>query len=369
MALVSHHLDPIPQETRVRQRQPVVIAVVLALAVVLGAVVAVQWWRDRDRTDLERALAVAPHEAERLSWTDWAGVRSELGARLSTGSSTSRLTSFLDRGYDADLTSTSALLASAEVLQAKYGFSPATVDWELFSQSTRGAVVLLHLPDGTDFNGLGDRLEELGYTRPADETGVWDGGPEVTTRIGADITPELQYLAIDADAGLVLASDESGYLGRAVDDARGGEGAPPELRDIAAVSGDPLSAAVYDGDYTCSRLAMSQADASDQAQADELLAAAGKVNPVTAFSMSAQPGGHVRLVLSFENDEQARTNADTRAALARGPAPGQGGSYADRFRVASVTADGSDVTLDLVPREGAFVVSDLSTGPLLLATC
>ena len=34
------------------------------------------------RTDLQRAVAVAPHEAERLSWTDWAGVRAELGARL-----------------------------------------------------------------------------------------------------------------------------------------------------------------------------------------------------------------------------------------------------------------------------------------------
>jgi hypothetical protein len=352
-------------------RKPLVVAAtaLLVLGVVAGGVVGVAAWRSHDRTDLERAVAVAPHEAERLSWTDWAGVRREVGARLTTDSSAARLRSFLDRGYDADLTSTSALLASAEVLQRRYGFSPGTVDWELFSQSTQGAVVILHLPDGTDFDALGDGLEGLGYTRPKGETGVWDGGPEVTTRIGANITPELQYLAIDADAGLVLASDTSGYLERAVADARDGDGAPAELREVAAASGAPLSAAVYDGDYTCSQLAMAQADPDEQATADELLRDAGKVSPVTGFALSAQPDGHARRVLSFENDDQARTNADTRAALAKGPAPGQGGSYADRFRVASVTADGHDVTFDLVPREDAYVISDLSTGPLLLATC
>lgn len=349
-------------------RKPLV-AVLTALLVLVAVGAGVVAWRAHGRTDLERAVALAPPEAERLSWTDWAGVRSKLGVRLSAGSSTSRLTSFLDRGYDADLTSTSALLASAEVLQRRYGFSPATVDWELFSQSTEGAVVLLHLPDGTDFDRLGDGIEELGYTRPEDDAGVWEGGPEVTSRIGGTVTPELQYLALDADAGLVLASDEGGYLARAVEDARSGDGASAELREVASASGSPLSAAVYDGDYTCSKLAMAQADPDDQATADRLLDEAGEVSPVTGFAMSAQPDGHVRVVLSFENDDQARTNADTRRALASGPAPGQGGSYADRFRVASVTAEGTDVTLDLVPREGAYVISDLSTGPLLLATC
>jgi hypothetical protein len=350
----------------VRKRFTLALVAVVLLAAVGGGL---WWWRTSSASEFAKAAALAPADAERLSWTDWGGVRRELGAEPTVGRSATELSEFLDRGYDADLTSTSALLASAEVLQARYGFSPATLDWELFSQSEEGAVVILHLPDGTDFDDLGDGFEDLGYTRPEDETGVWDGGPEVTTRIGANITPELQYLAIDAGAGLVLASDEAGYLERAVEDAGSGDGAPAGLRDVAAASGAPLSAALYDGDYTCSQLAMARADPDDQATADELLRSAGEVNPVTGFAMSAQPGGHVRLVLSFENDEQARANADTRAALADGPAPGQGGSYADRFRVASVTAEGSDVTFDLVPREGAYVLSDLSTGPLLLATC
>ena len=85
--------------------------------------------------------------------------------------------------------------------------------------------------------------------------------------------------------------------------------------------------------------------------------------------MSVQPGGHVRVVLGFEDKEQARTNADSRAALAGGPAPGQGGDFTDRFSVESATADGELVTLDLKPRRGTYVFSDLSTGPVLFATC
>ena len=61
--------------------------------------------------------------------------------------------------------------------------------------------------------------------------------------------------------------------------------------------------------------------------------------------------------------------ADTRAELASGPAPGQGGDFADRFTLGKVSADGTVVTMVLQPLEGAFVLSDLSSGPVLFATC
>ncbi|MCU1537546.1 MAG: hypothetical protein JWP82_1897, partial [Humibacillus sp.] len=41
----------------------------------------------------------------------------------------------------------------------------------------------------------------------------------------------------------------------------------------------------------------------------------------------------------------------------------------DRFSVGPVTADGRFVTMDLKPVEGAYVLSDLSSGPVLFATC
>ena len=48
---------------------------------------------------------------------------------------------------------------------------------------------------------------------------------------------------------------------------------------------------MYDGDYACSALAMSQADADDQALAADLIEEAGAVDPLTAFAMSVQPEG------------------------------------------------------------------------------
>ncbi|MBB6628453.1 hypothetical protein H5V45_14105 [Nocardioides sp. KIGAM211] len=348
-----------------RKRLIIVAAVVVALALVAAGLL---WWRSQQGTDLERAAALAPPDAERLSWTDWAGVRRELGVSLDADSGTSQLRKFLDQGYDADLTSGSALVQSAPVLQAKFGFSPASVDWELFSQSPQGAVVILHLPESTDFGDLEANLTDLGFTRPSSDTGVWQGG-DLLSSIGSDLTPELQFIALDAERGLVLTSDEPTYLAQAVKDSDGGDGVADDLRQVIAASGDPLSAAVYSGAYTCEKLAMSQADPGDQEQADQLLRDAGKVNPVTGFAMSVQPDRDVRVVLGFENDDQARTNADSRAALAAGPAPGQGGDFADRFSVRSVTADGSLVTMDLKPVEGAYVLSDLSNGPVLFATC
>ena len=355
-----------------RRRLTITVVIVLAVALVAAAaVVGVRWWQDRDRTDLERATAYAPADAQRLSWTDWAAVRDALGAHLDADSSAGDVESFLDKGFDRDLTSASALVQSARALQGHFGFSPATAQWELFSQSDQGAVVMVRMPDGTDFDRIADDLEGSGFTRPATgETDgeVWLGGDTLLPTIGADLTPELQYVALDADEHLVLTSDNEAYLEQ-VTGSLGDDELPDGMRDAIAVSGEPLSASVYDGPYTCSALAMSHADRSDQQEADELSQKAGEVNPLDGFAMSVQPGGGVRVAMAFESDDQARTNADTRSVLASGPAPGQGGDFSDRFSVTSATADGKVVTLELKPTEGSYVLSDLSTGPVLFATC
>jgi len=355
----------------VRRRLAIVLAVALAVVVVVvavGTVVGVRWWRDAHRSDLERAASYVPGDAQRLSWTDWAGVRAAVGARLDATSSERQVRELLDKGFDRDLTSASALVQSAPVLQSRFGFSPATADWELFSQSQSGAVVIVGMPDDTDFDDLADRLERAGFTRPATEDGVWLGGDQLLPTLGADLTPELQFVSLDAGRRLVLTSDKADYLEQTVDGLGDGD-LPTGLDDVLAASGDPVSAAVYDGPYACGALAMSQADASDEAEGERLVDEAGGVDPLTGFAMSVQPGGHVRVAMAFETDDQARRNADSRSTLASGPAPGQGGDFADRFSVASATADGRVVRLDLVPTEGAYVLSDLSTGPVLFATC
>lgn len=336
-----------------------IVAVVLVL-VAVAAFAGLRWWRHAQTSDLERATAFAPYDAQRLSWTDWADVRAEVG--------TDDLEDLLDQGFDADLTSASALVGSAPLLEEHFGFSPVTADWELFSQSESGAVVILHLPEDTDFDAIADRLEDSGFEPPAEDDGVWEGGVALLPDIGAGLTPELQYVALDPDERLVLTSDTADYLQETVDGLGDGD-LPDPMADVVAASGDALTASVYDGTYTCTALAMSQADPSDVEAADQLIAEAGEVDPVTGFAMSVQPDGAVRVALAFADGEQARTNADTRAALADGPAPGQGGDFGDRFAVETVTAEGDVVTMDLRPRKGVFVFSDLSSGPVLFATC
>jgi hypothetical protein len=341
-------------------------AVVLVLALVVGGVL---WWRSRGQTSFQWAADRAPAGAQRLSWTDWAAVREHVGAHLSSRSSVPELRHFLGRAFDDDLDSTSALVTSAPVLQERFGFSPATADWELFSQSYQGAVVMVHLPSSVDLGVVANNLQELGYHAPSTPGGVWEGGQDLVAGISPSLTAELSYVALDDHDHLVLMSDNADYLALASSAVAGHS---PRVSGLSAVvndAGDPLSAAVYDGGYACGALAMAHAPAGDQAQARQLIASAGEVNPYTAFAMSYQPDGSVRVAFSFESSGQARTNADSRATLAGGPAPGQGGTFGQRFSIDSVTAHGSLVVMRLTPRKGAYVLSDLSTGPLLFATC
>ncbi len=356
-----------------RRRLTAVAGTVLALVLLaVAAVTGVRWWQDGHRSDLERAMAYAPADSQRYSWTDWAAVRSSLDADLDARSSAEDVEAFLADGFDADLTSGSAMVESTTVLQQAFGFSPADVEWELLAQSDTGSLLLAGLPGDLDVDDLGDGFEQLGYERPDEANGVWGGGEELVARLaesnGASLSPQFQYLALDADRHLLLASDSSPYLRDAVEDLDGDLG-DTGLSDVAGAVDDPLSAAVYTGDFACKSLAMAQADEADQSAADQLIATAGGVDPLTGFAMAAEPDGSVRVALAFEDDEQARRNADSRAALAAGTAPGQGGDFAERFDLGPVTADGRVVTLELEPVDDSPVLSDLSTGPVLFATC
>ncbi|WP_166134324.1 nucleoside hydrolase [Nocardioides ochotonae] len=349
------------------RRRWMVLGVVAVLVVATLAVVGVRWWRDAHRSDLARALDLAA-PAERYSFTDWAGVRRALD--VPQDSSARALRTLLDDGYDADLTAASALEESAELLRADYGWSPADLDWELLAQAEDGVLVVAALGEDTDVDELADRLAGLGYERPGEEDGVWRGGEELVARISAETgepgSPVLQYVALDADAGVVRTSDSAAHLEAVL---ASDLGAPEEVDDVADAAGDALTAAVYTGRHTCTALAMSQADEIDQASADRLVEEAGGISPVRAFAMAVRPGRDVVVAMSFEDDERARRNADARAVLAAGPAPGQGGTFAERFDLGEVSADGTLVRLALDPVDGAAVFSDLSTGPVLFATC
>lgn len=333
--------------------------------VVVGGLVAWRWWDEESR--LASAVAQAPADSQRITWTDWAGVRAELDADLADATGED-LATFLDRGYDADLTSASAIRTSAEELRAQFGLSPATLSWELLAQAPDGQVLLLGLPEDFDYDALRERLRSLGYTEPDREGGTWRAS-EVTIADLA-LTPELGNMRVDEEAGLVATSETPAYLEQWSEERRGDD-VDDGIDDVVGAYDEatPLSGVVYSGDQACNELAMSRADAADRARADQLIAAAGEVHPLRGYAMVELAGGAVRVAMVFEDEDRARTNADTRSQLAAGPAPGQGGAFSDRFRLGEVSARGDVVRMELDPVDGAYVVSDLSSGPVLFATC
>lgn len=76
----------------------------------------------------------------------------------------------------------------------------------------------------------------------------------------------------------------------------------------------------------------------------------------------------------FACNDRARHDLRPRARLAVGEAVGEavgrGGSFADDLRLTTSKAVGSDVVLDLRPRQKTgYVLSALYDGPVLFATC
>jgi hypothetical protein len=352
-----------------RKRLMTIAGVLIAVAVVASGVVVLLTGGedDVDRATLAGALRLAPGDTQRFSWTDWAGVRRAVDLDLSQSSPGSAVEDLLDRGFEADLTPSSALGSSAAVMQQRLGFSPATLDWELFSQGAGSASLTMRASASVDFDFVEAQLLETGYAEPAEADGAWFSDP-LTDDITSQVTPVLIYVALDREQRMIFASDTDVGVAAAVAAA---EDASSEVLtdDVVAAVGDPLSASLYTGEQVCNALALARADATDVEQGQALIAAAGPVNPLLGFAIGAYADGGVRVVMALETAEQARTNAETRAVLATGPAPGQGGEFADRFTLESATASGELVVLELEPQPGAYVLSDLSSGPLLFATC
>jgi hypothetical protein len=127
---------------------------------------------------------------------------------------------------------------------------------------------------------------------------------------------------------------------------------------------------VWGKDFACTDLAMSQADDTAQADAENRVRQVGGVTPLAGLAMAMEPDRTLRVVEHFEDSERARKNLRPRAQLAVGEAIGRGGSFSDDLKLSSSKAVGNDVMLDLRPRaKTGFVLSALYDGPVLFATC
>ena len=225
-----------------------------------------------------------------------------------------------------------------------YGFSPADVDWELLAQSTAGSVLVVGLPDGLDVDDLGDGFEELGYERPDDDDGVWNGGEELVARISpataAALSPQFQYLALDADRHLLLASDSGPYLRDAVGERR----RRPRRRGPARRRARGGRAAL--GRRLHRRLRLPVPGHGPGRRDDQ-----SHGRPAGRAGRGRRPDGRlrdgrraatgtVRVAMAFETDDQARRNADSRASSRPARRPGRAATSPTGSRLGPVTADG-----------------------------
>ena len=357
-----------------RPRRRTLLVGALVLVVVAGLLVGgVRLWDRLHRTPLQEAVAAVPSGTLRLSFTDWALVRRTLGVDLGARPTRRDVDRFIAKAYDADVSAASSIDGSAVALEQKYGFGPATAQWEAYAQSRAGATMVLRPREGTDFGSLARRLRTLGYKQPKEDDGVWRGGADLVAALDGTLSPEVQYVALLADQDLVVTSDTATYAATAAKAARGDSSTLADVEgvpDMASRVGRPTDTMPWVGDFACSDLAMSQADEGDQQRADRLVQQAGGVTPLDGLTMAAQPGRTLQVVQHFETDDEARKNLRPRATLAVGDAVGRGGSFSDDFRLTRSRASGSDVLLDLRPRRrDGFVLSALYDGPVLFATC
>ncbi len=352
----------------------VVVAAVLAVVVVVGAVVVgTGVWHRLHRTPLDEALHRVPASSLRVSFTDWTVVRRALGAHLGPTPSDSKVEAFMQKAYDTDFSAASSIDDSAVAMQDKYGFSPANAQWEAYAQGRKGATMVLKTADGTDFGVLADNLKTLGYHKPKTDDGVWRGGADLVASLDPTLTPELQYVVLLADQGLVVTSDKQEYAVEAAAVAKGDGkslASTGKVHGLDDTLGRPANAMLWSGDFACEDLAMSQADQDSQTQADDLVQKDGGVTPLSGLAMAMSADRTLRVVAAFDTSEEARRNLRPRAQLAVGDAVGRGGSFSDNFRLTRSRTSGSTVLLDLRPKEKkGFVLSDLYDGPVIFATC
>ena len=347
---------------------------VVVIALVAGGVAVVLWLRGGNDTGLQRAVDVVPAATKRLTFTDWAKVRAELGV-TSIDSTPGELSKWLDRAYNRDYSSTSSMSDDAVDVARAFGFSPANASWEAYAQSDSGAAMVLRMDDRVDFDHLAAELTSAGFTKPKSSTGVWKGGPDLLSSINPDITPELQYVVLLADQHIVVTSDTTAYVAAAADAARGKArslaDADGSSRDMAGQVAEPVSAVLWARDYACSDLAMSQASESAQAQAKQLIGKAGKTSALSGLLMAMSGSRKLDVVEAFESSAQAKENLRARATLAVGPAVGRGSdTFATDFKLTSSRTRDASVVLTLVPRDpDEFVISALYDGPVIFATC
>lgn len=324
---------------------------VLVLALAIAAYVA--WPRP---TVVERAVGLLPAATQRLTFTDWAGVRSELGKR------------FDDEVAGSDLGAASVVLGASATLEELFGWGPSTIEWEALGQGKDGQVLLVHLGDSADAEKIANSYAEQGYDDPGKgrlDGAVWAGGAEVLGTTG--LTEAIfGSAALLGDEHLLLLSDSPDFLAKAVKAAQGGKGL--DFAPVRQVDG-ALAAVGFVGDLACERLSFASADPGAQAEAESLVEEAGGVSPLDGYLVALGAERAWTAVFRYESEDQATRDSRSRQALAGAEDPGQMESYRDLFTVDAAEVEGRDLVLRGRAAESAYAMTETTSGPVLLASC
>jgi len=287
------------------------------------------------------------------------------------------LEQLVTRGFSTDLTSVSPLADDAPVMADRYGWPIAATEWEAFGRSREGQTVVVSL--GTvDPADVLSGLERLGYTAPADDRaagGVWSGSSELVSSIAPGLTPLLGSVAVLADDGLVVLSDDADYAAHTVAVARGEADSLTDDPAVTAVAmqlaGDPVMV-LHRGERGCDATSLRTASRSDRAVAGRLVGRGPALvaHDALGFGLRVGAGSELDVAMRFADDKDAAVQRQVRLALTAGDALAQGGTWEERFSAVEAILDGRDLVLRLSSDDrAARMLSDLGTGGLLFASC
>lgn len=355
-------------------RRTIIAGVVVVLVLVVAAGLLV--WSRLAGTPFEDAVERLPAGVKRATFTDWAAVERSVpgGSELSASSSAEDMDEFLSRAFDKDLTTASAMSDSFPGLAENYGITPLDSEWEVFGQADEGAVDILQLSEDVDLSALEDRFEEIGYEPPPDGAGtdgVWQATPDLVAGLDVPLTSMQLSVAVVTSERLLLMSDLPGYVETTLSVINGDEESLASVDGISSLvdtAGKSTVAIMWAGDFACGELAMSQADSTDAAEGESLVREVGGVNPLDGLIMAQQADSTLRVGMVFANEDQASADLQPRTDLASGPAPGQGGTFSERFDITESVAEDRVVQMTLDPAKGTLL-GDLGQGPVLFATC
>ncbi len=343
---------------------------IVVLTVVAGLVVSHVLHHD---SRIEHALHTMPEQTLVANFTDWSAVRSALGPDVSSRSPAGERATLFTRAYDHDFTTASILGVFDPQMADTYGWTVLDSTWEMYGQSREGAVDVLRMSAGFDFTAADQALTKVGYAAESEGVRVADG--QTLAAIAPDLTPQLTAIALLPDQGLIVTSDAAAYVRLTVATIGG---STPSVYDgdvgvqamSAALSDTSVSAILDVGAYSCVAAGFGQSDVGQRELVRQRIRDVGGVTETEGLTLSIDAGGSLTVVLMYASPDLAAADLAPRRALARGVAPGQGGTFDERFSIGRADTIGSAIVLVLDPRTpDTQLLRDLGRGGLLFASC